>query len=187
VSLPEGLAPAIHRQSAGNPLVMATLTEELVAKGLLVREAGTWVLKASGSALDAMVPETLRRITQLKLERLTAPDRQILEAASLLPGETFSAGAIAVALDVDPVQVDERCERLAIAQQLLRLDEIRTLPNGLRVRYYAFTHALDRLVLSGRPAPAPRLVSEHRWPGERPGVPAPSPTDVLKFMERAPV
>src|SRR5262249_6019493 len=36
------LAPAVHRRTDGNPLFMVRLTDELIAVGVLVEEAGDW-------------------------------------------------------------------------------------------------------------------------------------------------
>jgi predicted ATPase len=154
-ALPAGLADFVFERSEGNPLFVIAVLEHLVAQGILVRQ-GT-----SGSAIweqcgpwperEAGVPDPLARMIELEIERLSEDERCLLEAASLM-SVAFPAWAVAAALDRDPVETEEACDRLARRLHYVMRAGQDELPDGSRSAFYVFAHGLYREVLYQRQA-----------------------------------
>jgi DNA-binding SARP family transcriptional activator len=73
---PPALAAAIAAETEGNPLFVAEIVRLLAAEGRLGEEVGAaWRLR---------VPETVREVIGRRLQRLSEPCHDILEAASVL-------------------------------------------------------------------------------------------------------
>jgi Predicted ATPase len=73
------LGRLIHQRTDGNPLFMVTLVDALVAQGMIGKGALAWPGQDAGWDL----PENLREVLEMHLERLTPEEQQVLEAASV--------------------------------------------------------------------------------------------------------
>jgi DNA-binding winged helix-turn-helix (wHTH) protein/predicted ATPase len=163
---PAEIARLVRERTDGNPLFLATLVEHLLARGAILERDGQWHAVKELRGELAAVPESLRRLIEQQLDALQPEDRDLLRAASLV-GFEFSAAAAAAGADRDPADVEERCERLAVAERLLR-----RAPNGS----FTFRHALYRDALAAA-VPARRKSDMHlriaelieRGHAERPG------------------
>ncbi len=124
------LAPIIAERAAGNPFFTEEMVRELVQRGTLTGERGSYVCSATVAELS--VPATVQAAIAARIDRLDSAARRTLSAASVI-GARFDADLLA-ALGFEP-QVEE----------LLRaelIDQVRLAPSA----EYAFRHPLIRQV-----------------------------------------
>ena len=124
------LAAIIADRAAGNPFFAEEIVRELVQRGVLTGEHGGYVCRAD--VAEVSVPATVQAAIEARIDRLTTPAKQTLNAASVI-GARFGADLLA-ALGIDPV-VDE-----LLAAELI--DQVRFTPSA----EYAFRHPLIRAV-----------------------------------------
>ena len=149
-ALPSGLDTFVYRHSEGNPLFALALLRHLIADHYIAREganeAGDWKQLAQFPEMEAGVPQELVQLIDPEIERLSAPEQRILEAASLMP-VVFPAWAVAAVLQQDPTETEEACDRLARRLCFVHRAGHDELPDGSRSDFYAFAHGLYREVL----------------------------------------
>jgi DNA-binding winged helix-turn-helix (wHTH) protein/predicted ATPase len=162
---PASLATAIYTRTEGNPLFVVNVADDLVARGVLVQLNGKWALAGRIEEIAGMIPEDLRRLIELQLERLSAAEREILEIASAA-GEEFSAAAVAAAVGEHVEAVESCCSGLARRALFLRSAGSESWPDGTVASRYAFRHALYRATLYER-LPAARRTRLHLVLGDR--------------------
>jgi len=153
---PTTLARMIHRPTDGNPLFVVSLVDDLVRQGVVTASHGQWTLRDTFEAEELRVSEGLREMLTQQLDRLTATEQRLLEAASAA-GVIFTAAAVAAGLDEDVVTVEEQCEGLARRQQFLRVAGMAEWPDGTVSGRYEFIHALYHNVVYQRLAAARRV------------------------------
>ncbi len=124
------LAAIIADRAAGNPFFAEEMVRELVQRSVLTGERGGYVCRAN--VAEVTVPATVQAAIEARIDRLTAPARRTLNAASVI-GARFGAELL-VALEIDAV-FDELLEAELI-------DQVRFTPSA----EYAFRHALIRAV-----------------------------------------
>ncbi len=109
-ALPERLLDRIATASEGNPLFVGELVRMLVDDGALRRDRDRWV--ATVDLADLEVPPSIHALLAARIDRLSAGERAVLEAASVI-GKTFYRGAVAelVGPEVQP-HLDEHLEGL---------------------------------------------------------------------------
>jgi len=105
--------------------------------------------------VEAVVPHQLARMIELEVERLTQDEQHLLEAASLMQ-VAFPAWAVAAALELDPVEVEEACDGLARRLHFVVRAGQDELPDGSRSAFYVFGHGIYRQVLYRRQSEARR-------------------------------
>ncbi|MEB3983033.1 AAA family ATPase [Mycobacterium sp. 663a-19] len=113
--LPEELAGRLPSSTGGNPLFVRELVGMLVHDGVLVAEPAGWRLTIDADAIS--IPPTIQALLASRLERLDAPDRRVLEIASVV-GLDFSPAAVC-ALEGRAATIKtslERLRRLELAQ-----------------------------------------------------------------------
>jgi class 3 adenylate cyclase len=125
-----GLAVIIADRATGNPFFAEEMVRELAQRGVLAGERGGYVCRAD--VAEITVPATVQAAIEARIDRLTAPARRTLTAASVI-GASFGAELLA-ALDVDAV-FDE-----LLGAELI--DQVRFTPSA----EYAFHHPLIRAV-----------------------------------------
>jgi DNA-binding winged helix-turn-helix (wHTH) protein len=164
--LPDGLAELVYRHSEGNPLFMVAALDHLIGRGLIARERGGWRLRRSLDEIDLAVPENLRQMIEVQIERLTPEEQGVLEVASLTQYRAFSVIArAAAALDGEPDRFEQVCDRLSRRTHILGPGTLEKLPDGTVSACYEFTHDLYREVLYSRIAPS-RRARLHRQAAE---------------------
>ena len=163
--VPQELASLLHRHTEGNPLFMIAVVEHLLESGFLEHEGARWRLRRPASEIALQVPETLRQMIEAQIERLSAAEQRVLEAAAIA-GTTFTPAFRAPTVDINPVAFEDCCDALAKRNHILRLAGTRELPDGQVVQRYEFVHALYREVLYQRQGPAQRAML-HRRGAER--------------------
>lgn len=157
-------ARGIHEHTDGNPLFMVSLLDHLEESGTVVERDGAWAMSDVWDTAVA-VPRGLRQTIDSHVERLSAEDRDVLEAGSLV-GRRFSAALAAAALEIDTVGVETRLERLARREQLVRPSGETAWPDGTVSGAFELTHSLYQRALRERVGPARRR-RLHELIGER--------------------
>ncbi|MDQ1636395.1 MAG: hypothetical protein QOJ32_3204, partial [Frankiaceae bacterium] len=133
---PGGLAVTVADWSGGNPLFIEEIVTHLVESGVLEHEAsGGWRV---ARPLDrAQPPPTVTALLASRLDRLPAPERDLLERVSVIGLEFATAD---VALLVEPRTRPEVVDLLA---SLARRDLVRPAGSG-EGDTWAFKHVLVR-------------------------------------------
>ena len=102
----------------GNPLFLEErLASLLETRALVKAEAGGWRLNLGA---PGQVPEALERLVRSRVDRLGAPEREVVTAASVL-GQEFSVGALANVTDVGG-GLDGAVSTLSASALLVELD-----------------------------------------------------------------
>ena len=158
------LADRIFARTQGQPLFVASLVEDLMARKIILQTDGQWRLAPDAAAFPAGLPDDLRDMLSRQIEHLTVDDQQMLEVASVGGGE-FSAATVAHAMNRDALDVEQALEFLA--QKGIVLDALGATewPDGTYTGSYAFHHALYQETLYQRLAPG-RRAQLHRRFGE---------------------
>ena len=161
-SLPE-LAQWVHRRTEGNPLFMITMVEYLREASLLLglegQRSDAWVDRAR------QIPEGLRQVIEHQFESLSAPEQQVLEAASVV-GAEFAVAAVVAGSEQTLETVEEVGAGLAARGHFLQEIGLEEWPDGTLGGRYRFLHALYQNVLYER-IPEARRVQVHRRIAER--------------------
>jgi len=123
----------------GNPLFVEEMLRMLVDDGRLTRDdsSGDWV--ATGDLADVHVPPTISALLSARLDRLSDPERTVLEAASVA-GKAFHRGALAALLP-DSARPDLAIHLRSLVRKELVTPERSTLPGE---DAYRFRHLLIR-------------------------------------------
>jgi DNA-binding winged helix-turn-helix (wHTH) protein/predicted ATPase len=157
--VPEELARLVHRRTDGVPLFVTQLAQAWTDAGLLRPAAGRWAL-ARPPEVAAAVPDDLRRLLELQLERLDADDLAVLEAGAVAGVEFAAATAAAGASTATAEVVEERCAALARQGRLLVPAGPAAWADGTVSAGFRFAHDLHREVLYDR-IPAGRRARLH--------------------------
>ena len=124
------LAAIITDRADGNPFFAEEMVRELVQRGVLAGERGGYVCRTDVAAVS--VPATVEAAIAARIDRLTAPARRTLSAASVI-GARFGAELLA------PLGIDPDFDQLLDAELI---DQVRFTPTA----EYAFHHPLIRAV-----------------------------------------
>lgn len=153
--VPEGLAGLIYRHTEGNPLFMVAALAHMCERGLLALESGTWQMKVPLEKIELEAPETLRRMIELQIERLSGEELRVLEAACVLRKFPLSVTIGAEVSNLAPDACEELLEGLARRHQIIRPAGLRDYKSGASSAY-EFVHVLYREVMYSRIGPARR-------------------------------
>src|SRR5262249_21986053 len=97
---PKLFGALIHTKTEGNPLFMADLLRSLRDRQVLRKDAGVWTLTQAVMTFEREVPESIRSMIELKIERLDEADRRLLVGASV-QGHEFDSASVSRALALD--------------------------------------------------------------------------------------
>jgi tetratricopeptide (TPR) repeat protein len=163
----EALAALLYRHSEGNPLFMVAALEHLEQRGLISREHGGWEPRVALEEIDLGVPQSLSRMIEAQIERLSTEEKRVLEVASLesIGYSRFAVAARAGAMDMDPEAFEGVCETLSRRHRIVRSATSEKLADGTVTPCYKFVHVLYREVCSRQIAPG-RRAKLHRRLGE---------------------
>jgi predicted ATPase/DNA-binding winged helix-turn-helix (wHTH) protein len=159
------LARHLHQRTAGNPMFVVTMVEEMLRQKVLRRSGDGWELSGGGSAISVAVPESLRQLMEQQLSQLKPEAQTILEAASAA-GTEFSAAAVAAATEQATEVVENLCASMARQGLLIRFRGTVSWPDATIATQFGFSHALYQELLYKR-VPAARRVRWHRQIGTR--------------------
>src|SRR5215468_1798966 len=164
-ALPPAVVEALHRRTDGHPLFLVQLVEALRRQGVLVAEAGRWVLPDGLEALEAVVPESLRALIEQQFDGLSPAQQQVLAAASVA-GLGWPVAAVAAGVEADAEQVEAWCAELARQGQFVQAGGLVAWPDGTVGGSYQFRHALYQQVVYDR-LPVGQRVRLHQRLGLR--------------------
>jgi hypothetical protein len=100
----------------------------------------------------------VRQLIDVQLDRLTAPEQRVLEAASVV-GAEFTTALVAAALEQPVEQVDDACDALARRGLFLLREGDEEWPDGTLHIRFRLRHGLVQEVCLDRAAPSRR----QRW------------------------
>jgi DNA-binding winged helix-turn-helix (wHTH) protein/tetratricopeptide (TPR) repeat protein len=166
-AVPEGLAGLIYRHSEGNPLFMVAALEHMTRRGFVSREKVQWKLNVPLEEIDLEVPESLRQMIEIQIDRLSTEEQRVLEMASLesVGRSRFAIVPRAAIGDLKLEVFEDVCETLSRRHCILRSADSAKFPDGTISACYEFVHALYREVCYRRIAPG-RRAKLHRRLGE---------------------
>lgn len=153
----------VYQRTEGNPLFMVNVVHDLVEQEVITQQEEQW--EVAGEIENSVVPLGLRQYIEQQVVRVTAEERTVLEAASVV-GMGFSIAAVAAALGEEVSTIETICETLARRRQLVHGHGISTWPDGTAAGCYRFQHALYQEVIYEQIS-ARRRVGLHRHIGER--------------------
>ncbi len=148
-AFPQQLTNLVTKITGGTPLFMVSLLDELAGRGMLTKRDGRWTMAVSIDEVEAHRPASVKQLIDIQLDRLSATEQRVLEAASIV-GSEFSTSLVAAALEMPVEQVDDTCDALLRRSLFLRAE-----PDDR----YGVTHALIQEVCVERSSPARR----QRW------------------------
>jgi class 3 adenylate cyclase/tetratricopeptide (TPR) repeat protein len=137
--LPARAADAILERAEGIPLYAVETIRMLVQDGRLERHEDRY--RPLGDLGDLAVPESLHALIASRLDGLAAPERGLLQAASVL-GKTFSVEAAAAVSGAEPAAVESVLRDL-VRRELLVIDAD---PRSPERGQYGFVQAVLREV-----------------------------------------
>jgi len=135
--LPVDVRDRIAAVSEGNPLFVEEMLRMLIDDELLSREGEGWV--PTRSLEDVSVPPTISALLSARLDRLSAPERALLEAAAV-SGKEFHRGAV-VELLPEPARPEADVQLRSLVRKEL-VGPVRSLLPGEDA--YRFRHLLIR-------------------------------------------
>lgn len=153
-TVPEGLAPALHRHTDGHPLFLRAVVDHLVARGWILDTAPGWSFASLPPDAAFGMPEDARDMIGLQIDSLAPADRRVLEAAGVA-GRDADVALLAAVLGRDEDAVEQSCETLARGERFLRPAGTDYAPG------YSFVHELYRQAIY-RDTPAARRQRLHR-------------------------
>ncbi|UCD57294.1 MAG: AAA family ATPase, partial [Candidatus Hydrogenedentota bacterium] len=150
------LAPAIHRETEGNPFFVEEIILHLLESEAIYQDStGQWVARTQD--IDELgIPDGVREVVGRRLSRLSDPCNEALTMAAVV-GREFDQGVIE---QVSGLGGDELLGVLEEAERAGLISEMANL-----VGRYRFTHAIIRETLYEELS-TPRRVRFHRQIGE---------------------
>jgi class 3 adenylate cyclase/tetratricopeptide (TPR) repeat protein len=135
--VPAEVTSAIAGAAQGNPLFVEEIVGMLIDDGLLVHGDDRW--SAAPGLAGISIPPTVQALLAGRLEQLEAPERRVLEGASVV-GEVFEWSAVA-----ELVPSELRPDLGGHLMSLVRKDVIRPAPSDLSGEdAFRFRHLLIR-------------------------------------------
>ena len=156
------LARRIWAHTAGNPLFMTAVLDQLVERRVVTAAGRHWRYAGDVDVLDLGVPETIRPIIDRQIERLTPLGRSLLETASVMD-DRFSVSVVADATGADGADAEEALGSSASRRFVRAAVAVSDAKDGSAA--YSFVHALYRGALYDSLPPARRR-ELHRRVGE---------------------
>ncbi|HEX3598068.1 MAG TPA: AAA family ATPase [Polyangiaceae bacterium] len=148
-AFPPQLTDLVAENTGGTPLFMVSLLDELAGRGMLAEREGRFCLTVSIGEVHAHRPASIKQLLDMQLDRLSATEQRVLEAASIV-GAEFSTSLVAAALELSVEQVDDMCDALVRRSLFLHVE-----PDDR----YGVNHALVQEVCVERSSP----VRRRRW------------------------
>ena len=149
-------ATLIHSKTEGSPLFMVDMVHYLRERKVIAEEEGVWQLAQSLPDMERDLPQSIRSMIQMKIDRLGAEDCRLLVAASV-QGYEFDSAVVAEALGLDPAEVEERLEELDRVHYFVRLLDEKEFPDRTLTLRYRFVHVLYQNALYASLKPTRRV------------------------------
>ena len=155
--IPEEVSHGLFARTGGHPLFVSNLVDYLVSQH-------QWSPLSQEIVVDKALPDTIRRVIEREIERLSADEQRMLVTASAI-GSQFSAMVLGAVVDREIAEVDRCCDALTRRGQILLSDGMEQSSRGDVVGQYMFRHALYVEVLYQQLAAA-QLIRLHLRIGE---------------------
>jgi class 3 adenylate cyclase len=143
----DGVRKRVILRSGGNPLFLEELVRSLCERGHLRGEHGDLRLARALETLE--LPATLQPILAARIDRLSPPDKHLLQIASVI-GFEFDRAILHQASDLDEPELETGLRALQKAEFVHRTSLYPRAP-------LAFVHPLTREVAYGSLLSAPRM------------------------------
>jgi len=155
------LARAVHRVSFGNPLMIMSVIDGLIAAGSVMPASDGWRLRQAPRTIDRTLRATVLETIVWRFDQLDSDDRAVLESAAAV-GTDFCALDVASAAGAEsPLPIMRRlemlCERGFIAR---RSRHSRRAASDRDV--YRFMHPLHAQVIAGQARSSEQLQAAER-------------------------
>jgi DNA-binding winged helix-turn-helix (wHTH) protein/predicted ATPase len=138
----------LHENTAGNPLFLVNVIDDVIAQGHVREVDGAWELSVPIERVASGVPPSLSQMVEKQIERLTPRERVVLAVGSVA-GAEFSA-ALSTVDGIDAHDGEQCCDALARRGQFIRRMGAAEWPDGTVAGRYGFIHAVYRNVLYAR-------------------------------------
>jgi adenylate cyclase len=135
----DGLSELIRGRTGGNPFFIEELVQALIEAGSLQGERGAYRLVAAVD--EAAVPASVQAVLSARIDRLSAREKALLQAAAVI-GKEFSQPVLERVIDLQPRELEDALRNL-IAGEFVYEQEL--YPEAL----YAFKHPLTLEVAYG--------------------------------------
>jgi DNA-binding winged helix-turn-helix (wHTH) protein/predicted ATPase len=139
-------AALLHAHTEGNPLFVVNVLSDLAQRGFLRESQGKWSLEERFSARDMGIPEGVRRVIEVQIDRLAPEERSLLDVASVA-GVAFALSTVAGVADVPIAKADAILTNLARRQCFVRGSSSVQGPHGDLTPGFEFLHVLYRDVV----------------------------------------
>jgi class 3 adenylate cyclase/tetratricopeptide (TPR) repeat protein len=131
----EPLKNLIIERTEGNPFFMEEMVQALLEQGVLVRDGAVKLVK---SPEEIRVPSTVQAILASRIDRLPAPEKELLQTLAVL-GREFQSGLIKRVADKSDDEVERILSNLQLAEFIYEQPAIPDIE-------YIFKHALTQEV-----------------------------------------
>lgn len=146
INIPDSISQSLFIRTGGHPLFISNLIEYLI-------DQHQWSPLSQQIAIDTALPETIRRVIEREIERLSPDEQRVLTVASVT-GMRFSVSLLCNVLGMEIAEADRCCDALARRGQILVPDGMEQSAKGVVASYYAFRHALYLEVFYQRLSPS---------------------------------
>jgi DNA-binding winged helix-turn-helix (wHTH) protein/predicted ATPase len=150
------LAAAVHRQTDGNPLFVVNALTDLAARQILTARGDRWLAAETVDTAALGMPADVRRAIERQIDRLSEPERRLLEIASVTAA-TCPAAAVAAAAGSSTADVETTLAALARRHVFVRQGPTIEWPDGTISATFEFLHSLYQDVFSTRLPPSGRV------------------------------
>ena len=134
--LAQVLARRVREHAGGNPLYVREVIRMLVDEGILERDNGRW--HSAVGIEELRIPPTIEALLGARLDQLDARERALLEGASVIGEEFWTAAILALCPEIGLEAAD-------VLESLLKKELIREQHSNLAEEAgYSFTHILVR-------------------------------------------
>src|SRR6266498_1143195 len=140
------LAALIEQKTGGHPLFTTRLAKDLGERGDIIKVNSHWSLARDLPEVSLEMPESVLGMIRHRVDLLGEEDARVLRYASV-QGEEFLSRVTAELLAVDPLEIEERLDRLATSRHLVRNCGEEELPDRSMSTRYRFAHSLYQNVL----------------------------------------
>ncbi|HJT51193.1 MAG TPA: AAA family ATPase, partial [Nitrosospira sp.] len=146
IDIPDSISQSLFIRTGGHPLFISNLIEYLINQY-------QWSPSSHKIVVDTALPETIRRVIEREIERLSPEEQRVLTAASVA-GMQFRVSLLCAVLGMEITEVDRCCNTLVRRGQILVSNGMEQSAKGGVAGHYAFRHALYLEVLYQRLSPA---------------------------------
>ena len=143
-------AGVVEEHSRGIPLLVRAVVDHMISQSHQTADGRGWRLPRDPRVLLADLPNSVRDVIDVQVERLQPADLELLEIAAVV-GQQFHIDTVAAGLAMPVEKVEDDLSRLSRQSRLIeecRIDAPPTFSGG--GRRYGFVHTLYHMALYER-------------------------------------